>query len=164
MPALPVRAQRMLAPAISDFEIPVAEANTDLRFLPMTLTMKFKGLVETYHRTRGYAGLPELLWTEEARSFIELHDELLDALNRASRTRSAKKANACYVMIAAIMLSVEALASDFAGWGMQFPTARRKALAIYNRFPPNSRTHLLDFYLSPRSYMPREILARISPS
>ena len=108
--------------------------------------------------------LPELLWTGEARDFIEMNRLLLKLYKRASRIRGVKKANTYYVTVAAIILATEALASDFAGWGRHFPTARSKALALYTKFPPHARTHLLDFYLSPRSYMPPEVLARISPT
>ena len=128
------------------------------------MTKKFKGLVEAYHRTHGFQKLPELLWAEGPRAFIETNGQLLTVFKYASRLRSAKKAYTCYVMIATVILTIEALASDFAGWGRHFPSARGKALLMYGQLSPEARPHLLDFYLSPRSYMPPEMLSRISPS
>jgi hypothetical protein len=159
----------MLAPATPNFDTttakrPARKSKTDFKFVPLAMFEKFKSFVEAYHRSRGFGTLPELLWTGEARDFIEMNRLLLKAYKRASMIRGAKKANAYYVTIATVILATEALASDFAGWGRHFPSARLKALAIYAEFPSHRRTHLLDIYLSPRGSMPSDALMRISPT
>jgi hypothetical protein len=51
------------------------------------------------------------------------------------------------VLIMTVILSLEVLASDFAGWGWRFPVAKRKATAVVNEYLPTTRTRLLDYYL-----------------
>jgi len=65
-----------------------------------------------------------------------------------------------------LLLSLEVLASDFAGWGRRFPLAKRKATAVLNKYLPTTRTRLLDYYLPPRGHQRSELvklLTALSP-
>jgi hypothetical protein len=132
-------------------------------FLPTALTKKAYRLIDNYHSIRGYSALPDFLWDADTRDFIEMHGELGAIFKRASRTRSAKKSNQYYLLIATIVFSVETLVSDFAGWGTRFPGARRRALEIVGASLLPFRTRMLDRYLSPRSYIPANVIKSISP-
>jgi len=143
---------------------PAAGEDIDLRFLPRELTERSRQLIESYHGVHGYAKLADLLWHAETREFIALHRDLRPVVRKASLTRSAKRANEGYVLVATILFSLEVLANDFAGWGKRFPLARLKADSILREHLPNARTWLMDFYLRQwRRSMDRAILNAISP-
>jgi hypothetical protein len=141
-----------------------AGKNIDFCFLPKELTERSRQLIESYHGVHGYAKLADLLWHAETREFIAFHRDLWAVFRKASLTRSAKRANECYVLVATILFSLEVLANDFAGWGKRFPQARLKADSILCEHLPNARTWLMDFYLYQwRRTMDRAILNTISP-
>lgn len=134
------------APAVVDHQ------TADFRFLPKGLTTKCRELIEAYHDSHGYSGLADILWSADTRDFIEFHSELHLVFKRASSARSAKKARDGLVMIATLILSLEVLASNFAGWGRRFPFASRRADALLGELVLNSRTRLMDVYLYPKSH------------
>src|ERR1700759_182560 len=86
-----------------------------LAFLPATLTAQCRSLIESYHDVHGFACLPDTLWKFRLGPFIERQRELRECLRKASTTRSAKKSSAGFVQIATAILSLEILASGFAG-------------------------------------------------
>jgi hypothetical protein len=141
-----------------------AGKDIDLCFLPRELTERSRQLIQSYHGVHGHAKLADLLWHPETREFIARHRELGPVVRKASLTRSAKRANESYVLVATILFSLEVLANDFAGWGKRFPLARLKADSILREHLPNARTWLMDFYLYQwRRTMDRTILTAISP-
>jgi hypothetical protein len=62
-----------------------------------------------------------------------------------------------------VMLSLEVLASDFAGWGRRFPVAKRKATSVVNKYLPTTRTRLLDYYLPHRGHQRSELVKLLTP-
>ena len=64
-----------------------------------------------------------------------------------------------------LLLSLEVLASDFAGWGRRFPMAKRKATAVLNKYLPTTRTRLLDYYLPHHGHQSElvKLLVPLSP-
>src|SRR6202011_194863 len=104
--------------------------NCDLSFLPKSLTAQCQSLIESYHDLHGYSCLPNILWKARLGPFIQAHRELRQLLRKASTTRSAKKSNEGFVRIATTILSLEILASSFAGWGAIYPEAGSRAQTI----------------------------------
>jgi hypothetical protein len=139
------------------------ELDTDFSFIPKTLATKCRRLIETYHAMNGYGCLPDMLWQPELRDFIEMHKDLREIFKRSSTTRSAKRANEGYLLIATTILSLEVLASDFAGWSARYPTAKRRAHAVLQEYTLNSRTWLMDRYLYPRSYINPAFINALTP-
>jgi len=137
--------------------------DTDFGFVPKSLALKCRRLIETYHAMNGYACLPDMLWQPELRDFIEMHKDFRQTFKRAATTRSAKKANDGFVLIATTILSLEVLASDFASWSGRFPAAKKRAIAILQEYTLNSRTWLMDRYLYPRSYINPAFINALSP-
>jgi hypothetical protein len=135
----------------------------DLSFLPSNLTQQCRSLIESYHEVHGYACLPDVLWKSRLGPFIESHRELRHFLRKASTTRSAKKANEGFVRIATAILSLEILASSFAGWGALYPKAAELARAILNRNAPGPRMPLMEFYLYPPKYLSFAAVATLAP-
>jgi hypothetical protein len=142
---------------------PTTSAAMDFRFLPTELTSRCSQLIEAHHGAKGYWNLPDLLWHEETREFIAKQANLQLVFRRASFARSPKKALKSYVLIMTVMLSLEVLASDFAGWGRRFPVAKRKATAVVNKYLPTTRTRLLDYYLPPRGHQRSELVKLLTP-
>jgi len=127
-------------------------------FVPVDLSGKCRTLIESYHAMHGCAGLPDMLWTSEARDIIECDRNLTLEFKRACRSRGAKRANDSFIAIAVIVVSLEVLACDFAGWGKRFANAKSKAEKLLGERPPGQRVRLMDLYLYP-SLAPRRELA-----
>ena len=137
--------------------------NFDLSFLPKSLTTQCRSLIESYHELHGYACLPDILWKSRLGPLIESHREFRELLRKASTTRSAKKSNEGFVRIATAILSLEILASSFAGWSAIYPEAGSVAHAILKRHARGPHTPLMDFYLYPPKYISSAAIAALAP-
>jgi hypothetical protein len=153
---LPVSDSKVAAPAPSTEQSsperqskPAARDLSEFAFIPKTLAVKCRRLIETHHVLNGYGCLPEVLWHEEFRDFVETNQEIWQIFKRASAARSAKKANEGFVLIASTILSLELLANDFSGWSARFPAEKMRAIAILQKHRVSSRTRLMDFYSRP---------------
>ena len=135
---------------------------SSFRFVPRELAGKCRTLIESFHAINGYAGLPDMLWLSEARGIIEGREDLAQIFKKASRSRGAKRANDSFVAIATIVVALEALARDFAGWGKRFPTAKREAEKLVGD-APEPRIWLMDLYLYPSSGARRELTNTLTP-
>ena len=135
----------------------------DLSFLPKNLTGQCRSLIESYHEVHGFASLPDMLWKSRLGPFIEKQPELRQFLRKASTTRSAKKANEGFVRIATEILSLEILASSFAGWSAIYPGPGEKARAILKRHARTAHMPLMEFYLYPPKYISTAAIATLAP-
>jgi hypothetical protein len=135
----------------------------DLSFLPRSLTVQCQSLIESYHELHGYACLPDILWKARLGPFIETHREFRQLLKQASTTRSAKKSNQGFVRIATTILSLEILASSFAGWSKIYPEAGSMAHAILKRNSRSTHMPLMEFYLYPPKYISSAAIATLAP-
>lgn len=138
-------------------------ANLDFSFLPKSLTGQCRSLIESYHELHGYACLPNMLWKSRLGPFIETHHELRQLLRKASTTRSAKKSNEGFVQIATTILSLEILASSFAGWSAIYPEAGSSAQLILRRNMRTPQMALMEFYLYPPKYLSTAAIATLIP-
>jgi hypothetical protein len=133
--------------------------NIDLKFIPRALIENCEHLVESYHGIHGYGCLPDILWRAGVREFVEIHDNLWNLFRKASNTRSARKVNSSYVVIASALLSLEVLANDFMGWGTRFPGAKRRAASLLAEHLPPVRERLREVYLHQRNYVRMPVAA-----
>ena len=149
----------------NDTDVALAEKaeNVDFRFLPKILTVQCRSLIESYHELHGYACLPNMLWKFRLGPFIETHHELRQLLRKASTTRSAKKSNEGFVQIATTILSLEILASSFAGWSAIYPEAGSSAQLILRRNMRTPQMALMEFYLYPPKYLSTAAIATLIP-
>jgi hypothetical protein len=148
---------------LSDVALAGTVENPDFSFLPESLTVQCRSLIESYHELHGYACLPDILWKSRLGPFIETHHELRQLLRKASTTRSAKKSNEGFVRIATAILSLEILASSFAGWSAIYPEAGSKAQAILRRNTRSPQMPLMEFYLYPPKYLSSAAIATLVP-
>src|SRR5450432_2719307 len=137
--------------------------NFDLSFLPKNLTAQCQSLIVSYHELHGYACLPNVLWKARLGHFIEAHQEFRQLLKKASTTRSAKKSNEGFVLIATTILSLEILASSFAGWSAIYPQAGLIARAILQHNARSPHMPLMEFYLYPPKYISSAAIATLAP-
>lgn len=137
--------------------------NLDFNFLPKTLAAQCRNLIESYHEVHGFACLPDMLWKSRLGPFIEHHRELRGFLRKASTTRSAKKSHEGFVRIATTILSLEILASSFAGWGAIYPEAAVFARDILKRNGSSQHMPLMEFYLYPPKYISSAAIATLAP-
>src|SRR6202022_2799360 len=137
--------------------------NFDFSFLPKYLTMQCQSLTESYHELHGYACLPNILWKARLGPFIETHREFRQLLRKASTTRSAKKSNEGFMRIAKTILSLEILASSFAGWSAIYPNEGSTARSILQRHARSPQTPLMEFYLYPPKYISSAAIAALAP-
>ena len=135
----------------------------DFSFLPNSLTAQCRSLIESYHELHGYTCLPDILWKARLGPFIEAHRELRHLLRKASTTRSAKKSNEGFVRIATLLMSLEILASSFAGWSAIYPQAASRAQAILMRNAHSPHMPLMEFYLYPPRYLSAAAIATLTP-
>jgi hypothetical protein len=138
--------------------------SADFSFLPKDLTVQCRSLIESYHELYGYACLPDILWKSRLGPLIETNRELRQLLRKASTTRSAKKSNEGFARIATTILSLEILASSFAGWSAVYPASALSARASLRRNSRGPQMPLMEFYLYPPKYPnPAAIAALIPP-
>ena len=134
----------------------------DLKFLPADLIGQCRNLIESYHDVHGYACLPDMLWRARLGPFIERHREFRQRLRKASTTRSAKKSNQGFVRIATTILSLEILASSFAGWSAIHPEAGLMAHELLKRYAQSPHMPLMEFYLYPPKYVSAAAIAALA--
>ena len=152
-----------VATNICDATLTDTTESSDFGFLPKSLTTQCRSLIESYHELHGYACLPDILWKSRLGPFIERHHELQQLLRKASTTRSAKKANQGFATIATTILSLEILASSFAGWSAIYPEAGSTAHSILRRNSRSSQMPLMEFYLYPPKYLSSAAVATLIP-
>jgi hypothetical protein len=136
----------------------------DFSFLPGDLVTQCRSLIESYHELHGYACLPDTLWKCRLGPLIETNQELRQLLRKASTTRSAKKSNEGFGRIAATLLSLEILASNFSGWSAIHPDAGLMAHAILKRSARSPHMPLMEFYLYPPKHISFAAIAALDPA
>jgi hypothetical protein len=134
------------------------------QFVPRELAAKCRRLVDSYHGIYGHAGLPDMLWLSGARDIIECHGDLERIFKKASKLRGAKRANELFQLIATVIVALEVLARDYAGWGKRFPTRKKEAEKLLGELPSGRRVWLMDLYLYPSLGVRREFANTLAPS
>jgi hypothetical protein len=157
-------------PATAKFAADIADAPHSgfvnipgFRFVPHELADRCHKLIDSYHELYGYVGLADMLWLSDARDVVQRHRALTQMFKTASKSRGARRANHSLLLIAAIIMALEVLARDFAGWGKRFPAAKREAETMLGDTSRQSRTWLMDLYLYPPPGMRREFTDALAP-
>jgi hypothetical protein len=120
-------------------------------------------LIVSYHAINGYSCLPDILWRSHLGPFIERHEQLGQLLKIASTTRSAKKSNESFITIATTILSLEVLASSFAGWSAIYPEAGERARDLAKRNALSPKMPLMGFYVYAPKYVSSTAIAMLTP-
>jgi hypothetical protein len=133
--------------------------NASFRFVPKELSVKCRKLLESHHGMHGYACLPDMLWQSDARDIIERHRSLMTIFKTASKSRCAKRANESFLFIATVVVSLDVLARDFAGWGKRYPAAKREADLLLSEILHRQNDCLLNMYMYPAPGNRRELVS-----
>ena len=133
--------------AASSVDVVAGKPKSNFDFLPPDLTGKCRTLIESYHAMHGFAGLPDMLWTSQARDIIDGDRDLTLAFKRACKSRGARRANDTFIGIAVSVVSLEMLARDFAGWGKRFLSAKSAAEKLLGERAAGQSVLLMDLYL-----------------
>jgi hypothetical protein len=132
----------------------------DFSFIPEELAGKCERMIRAYHAMPGAPRLADLIWHSEARAFIRSHEGFNQILTNSTKVRSAKRVNDSLRIVAKVILALELLVNNIAGWGTRFPDAKRQAQKILGQRPFTSRVWLMDYYLY-QSLDPRRYVARM---
>ena len=151
-----------LARSTSDATLADGDSNPSFDFLPEDLRRQCRRLIESYHGLHGFNCLPNILWRAGLGPFIESHREFRQLLKKASMNRSAKKSSEGFTQIATTLLSLEIVASNFAGWSTHYPQAASLAKSILKRHAPSSGTRLMESYLYPPKYITSAAIAALA--
>lgn len=82
------------------------------------------------------------------------------AVSVAAERRFRYRERKAWQVLAAALLSLEVLASDFAGWGAAYPAERKEAQQAFEGL----HTEWLDYYMPRRSQLTADDLRRFGPS
>jgi len=151
-----------VARGASDDVLADGDSSPGFDFLPQSLRSQCRSLIEGYHGLHGFGSLPNILWRAGLGPFIETHREFRQLLKKASTSRSAKKSSEGFTQIATILLALEILASNFAGWSTAYPQAASLAKAILKRHAASSGTPLMESYLYPPKYVTSAAIAALT--
>ena len=137
------------------------DVDVDFSFLPQNLRCQCRNLIEGYHGLHGYGSLPDILWRAGLGPFIETNPEFRQLLRKASTTRSAKKSSEGFAQIATTLLSLEILASNFAGWGTLHSRAASAAKSILRHNASHFQNPLMESYLYPPKHLSSAAIAEL---
>ena len=97
-----------------------------------------------------------ILWDVDTLTFFGCYDGLLAMLKVATKSWRPNKRHEYQTYLAAIVLSIECLGCDFAGWGTRYPEAKRKADEILDNYFFKNRVRLLDVYMPLRGQLDQD--------
>jgi hypothetical protein len=152
------------AAALAAKQADIARAQAAFSFVPEELTGKCAELIARYHAANDCACLADMLWHGDARDLLTRNKELKQIFKSSCKIRSTQQANKLLLFVATAVVSLEALARDFAGWGTLYPDAKRRAEETLGGSPLRSRAWLMDTYVYPSSGISRDLVGRLAPS
>jgi len=133
----------------------------EFAWLPEKLVPNWIMIVKAKHEQNGWGSMPGILWDQETMAFFGMYDGLLSMLGKATSSWRPNKRHEYQTYLASIVLSIECLADDFAGWGTRYPDAKQKADKIVETYFTNKRTRLLDVYMPLRSQLDQHQVRKV---
>jgi hypothetical protein len=137
---------------------------TEFKWIPQKLIAKWIMGVRAKHEQHGWESMAGILWDQNTMVFIGRSNGLMEMLKVATKSWKSSKRNEAQTYLASIVLSIECLGCNFAGWGECYPNAKKRADEILNSYFKTNRTRLLDVYMPLRSKLdPAEIREVLGP-
>lgn len=128
----------------------------DLEWLPEELVAKWVMGVKDKHERNGWGSMPGILWDVDTFVFLGFYPSTMEMLKIATHSWRPSRRHEYQTYLVSIVLAIECLGCDFAGWGDRYPLAKQKAVEILDQFFLNSRTRLLDVYMPLRDQIPSD--------
>ncbi len=137
------------------------EFGKEFGWLPQKLLDNWIMGVKAKHEEHGWNSMPGILWDVDTMVFLGCHQCLMIMLETATKSCNSSERNEYSTYLASIVLSIECLGCDFAGWGTRYPEAKKKADGILDNYLANKRMRLLDVYMPLRSQMDQNRIRQI---
>jgi hypothetical protein len=125
----------------------------EFTWLPDGLISNWIRGVKANHEQHGWKSMPSILWDKDTMIFIGCSKGLMEMLEAATKSWRGSKRHEAETYLASIVLSIECLGCNFAGWGDRYPDAKEKADQILDTYFGANRTRLLDVYMPLRSQL-----------
>ena len=126
---------------------------TEFEWVPDKLIAKWIMGVKGIHEQDGRGSMHGILWDQDTMTFIGCSSGLMEMLKVATKSWRSSKRHEAQTYLVSIVLAIETLGSNFAGWGDHYPDAKRKADEILNAYFIAKRTRLLDVYMPLRAQL-----------
>jgi hypothetical protein len=128
----------------------------DFEWLPENLVSMWVMGVKAKHEKHGWRSMPGILWDQDTMVFFGCYQSLMTMLEAATKGWRPNKRHEYQTYLASIVLAIECLGCDFAGWGTRYPEAKRKASEILDTYFINNRVRLLDVYVPLRGQLDQD--------
>ena len=138
---------------------------SDFRWLPQQLIDMWIMGVKAKHEQHGWRSAPGILWDKDAMVFYSEYPGTMEMLKIAVRSWRPSKRHEYHTYLVSILLGIECLGCDFAGWGTAYPEAKQNADAILSEYFIHNRTQLLNVYMPLRDQIdPVRLREGLGPS
>lgn len=139
---------------------------SEFNWIPENLVMCWIKCIPIKHKNIGFEKIWAALYGEnrtEVEFFIIRYKSLKEISDSIPKTWpwDFEKKYKYAIMIMAIMLSIEVLGNDFAGWGERFPEERQRAMDVLERYFSSNKTRLIDIYMPDWATMDQTELKRV---
>jgi len=94
--------------------------------VPETLIAKWIIGVKGLHEQDGWDSMPRILWDKDTMTFIGCSRGLMEMLKVATKSWRSSKRHEAATYLASIVLAIESLGSNFAGWGDRLSGSQAK--------------------------------------
>jgi hypothetical protein len=120
--------------------------------------------VKAKHEQHGWGSMPGILWDVDTMVFFGMYQSLMAMLGTATKSWRPSKRHEYEAYLVSIVLSIECLGCDFAGWGTKLPEAKCKADGILDTYFAKNRMRLLDVYMPLRDQLdPQKVRETLGP-
>jgi hypothetical protein len=93
----------------------------------------------------------EVLWDKDTMGFVACNKGTMKMLQGATKSWRSSKRHEFATYLLSLILAIECLGCDFAGWGTRYPESKAKADEILDKFFINNHTRLLDIFMPGRA-------------
>jgi hypothetical protein len=114
--------------------------------------------IKSKHEEHGWTSMPGILWDVDTMTFFGCCKTTMPMLKLANNSWRPSKRHEYQTYLASMVLAIECLGCDFAGWSARYPEAGKQAEQILNTYFINHRARLLDVYMPLRGQMDRDRL------
>jgi hypothetical protein len=133
----------------------------EFEWVPDKLIANWVMGVKAKHEQHGWGSMPGILWDQDTMTFIGCSNGLTEMLKVATKSWRSAKRHEAQTYLVSIVLAIETLGSNFAGWGDRYPDAKRKADEILNTYFIANRARLLDVYMPLRTQLDQNKLREV---
>jgi hypothetical protein len=110
-------------------------------------------VVRAKHDINGWNSMDDILRDINALSFFLVFPGTRNVMRLAAKSWRRRKRQEHQAYLVSIVLAIESLGCDLAGWGSEFPLARQNANRILDEYFIANKQRFLDIYMPLRHQM-----------